>query len=105
MSISADTYRSRQTEKEFQATVVETAEKLGWLAVHFPNAIINPTGWPDLILIKGRRTIFAELKSMRGKLGPKQREWLASLEAIGAEVYTWTPDLWPEIEATLRGAS
>lgn len=93
------------------ATVKECADKLGWIAVHFPEALCNPSGWPDLILIRGRRTIFAELKreQERGKkdggLGPKQVEWIGCLEHIGAEIYVWYPSDWDEIEMTLRGES
>lgn len=103
MSMTAAEYHARQTEAQFMATVKEAAERHGWIAVHFPNAIINPT-WPDLTLIRGRRVVFAELKTERGKLGPRQREMIADLEAIGAEVYVWRPSMWPAIEAALRGA-
>lgn len=103
-TISVDEFRSRQTEAAFQATVTEMAERLGWISVHFPNAIINPSGWPDLTLIKGRRVIFAELKTERGKLGPKQQERIEELKFIGAEVYVWRPSMLDEVEATLRGA-
>ena len=68
------------------ATVKAMAERLGWIAVHFPNAVINPPGWPDLTLIKGRRTSLP-LKRHRGKLGPK-REVIAA-RVCRRQVYLW----------------
>jgi hypothetical protein len=54
-------------------------------------------------VVKGERLVAAELKTEQGRLGPGQREWLAALAAVGAEVAVWTPADWPQIEATLRG--
>ena len=102
-AISAEQYKVRQTEAQFQRTVTDYAEKQGWLCVHFPAMLANPSGWPDLILIRGRRTIFAELKREGGKLGPKQEETIGSLRHVGAEAYVWFPSDWPAIEAALRG--
>jgi hypothetical protein len=100
--ISAMQYQSRATEADFQRTVIDMAQRLGWLVAHWPNAVMNPI-WPDLTLIKGRRVIFAELKTERGKLGLKQAQRLAELETIGAEVYVWRPSMFESIEMTLRG--
>jgi hypothetical protein len=50
------------TEKQLQGAVVELAKRLGYLVYHtFDSRRSNP-GWPDLVLCKPPRLIFAELK-------------------------------------------
>ena len=50
----------------------------------------SPSGFPDLV-ITGRRTIYRELKTERGRLSAAQREWIADLEAAGDDVDVWRP--------------
>jgi hypothetical protein len=50
----------------------------------------NPEGFPDLV-ITGRRTIYRELKTERGRLSAAQKEWIAALEAAGDDVDVWRP--------------
>ena len=58
-------------------------------------------GWPDLVLVR-ERLVVAELKGSRGRVSVEQREWIDALVTAGVEAYIWTPDSWPEIEATLK---
>jgi hypothetical protein len=104
VSISAATYQARQTEKEFQATVVKTARQFGWLVFHFPNAIINPI-FPDLLMFRDGQTLMAELKTERGKLSVAQAALLLDLDAHGVQVHLWRPSDWDEIEQTLKVAN
>lgn len=90
-------FHERTTEREWQSVVVEAAGYLGWLAIHFPRMQGNPTGWPDLILVGHGRTVYAELKTARGKVSDKQHEWHERLRAHGAEVHVWRPDDWPDV--------
>jgi hypothetical protein len=46
-----------------------------------------PPGWPDFTFIWGDRHLFVELKSVRGRLSPAQREVKALLESQGGTVY------------------
>ena len=102
-TIGAEQYKATQTEAQFMATVKAAAEQRGWIAVHFPNAIINPI-WVDLTLIKGRRTLFVELKREGGVLSRKQKALIGDLRAIGAECYVWWPSDWDrEIVPVLDG--
>jgi hypothetical protein len=96
------TYLASTDEKSFQRTVVDAAMTLGWICVHFPNAIINPTGWPDLILIGHRRVLFRELKTDRGKVSRFQQEWIDKLSAAGADVAVWRPSDWQNITLDLQ---
>lgn len=104
MVLSAQQYQARQTEAEFQAAVVEAAELHGWECFHFPNAIINPRGWPDLLMLRNGVWRLRECKTERGRLGPRQMEMIARLQANGADVEIWKPDMWGEIETALKGA-
>ena len=103
-TLSADQYRARQTEAQFQAAVVEAAERLGWDCFHFPNAIINPRGWPDLLMLRDGVWMLRECKIDAGRLGHRQVEMIARLCGNGADVAIWKPKAWDEIEAALKGA-
>ena len=73
-----------------------------WRTYHTLRSKGSEPGFPDLILVRPPRLIFAELKSERGRLTKAQREWRADLEACGVEVYTWRPSERSHVEAILR---
>lgn len=99
-------------EAQFLGAVEELADQTGWWWLHIDPAINDRgywrtpirgplgAGWPDLVLLHPvkRRLIFAELKSAKGKVSPRQEEVLGILGEYGyAEVYIWKPDQWEEI--------
>ena len=96
-----------QSEKEFQRSVIEYARMMGWRIHHTRPALtqsgrwITPVqgdvGFPDLVLCRPPRLIFAELKSERGKPSTDQMEWLDALRACGVEVYLWRPSDWETV--------
>ena len=108
-----------QSEADFQRMVVDMAHRLGWVtfsvrqaAVHFGKgadrkdmAFVTSGGWPDLVLCKPPKLLFAELKSEKkgAKVSPEQEEWIAWLKGCNEDVRVWSPRDWPEIEATLKG--
>ena len=100
--VGAEHYARTQTEGQFQRAVLDCAAHYGWLALHIRNMLGNPSGFPDLVLFRGRPTVVAELKRVGGVLGPKQRVWLERLVAHGVDVHLWTPDDWDAIDASLR---
>lgn len=57
------------------------------------------TGFPDLVLARHGRVIFAELKVGRNKMTTAQTEWA---EQIGDEFYLWYPDDLPRIQEVLK---
>ena len=61
-------------------------------------------GFPDLVLVRGARLIFAELKAGRKPCEslptPEQKAWLDALRLV-AETYLWTPKDWKTIEEIL----
>ncbi len=102
-------------EQSFQAVVVEVARLAGWRCAHFRAArtdrgwrtpvTADGAGWPDLVLVRPPRIVFAELKSERGQVRSSQLEWLDVLRLLPhAEVYVWRPDDWDELVETLTGS-
>jgi len=91
------------SEKHFQAQVVELARLSGWLCYHTHDSRRSVAGFPDLVMVRAPRVVFAELKSQAGRIRPGQGQWL---EALGGsesvEARLWRPSDWPEIEEALR---
>ena len=100
------------TEAQFTDQLIEVGRLLGYKVAHFRPAKTSRgwrtpvsgdgAGWPDLTFAKPGRLIFAELKSKVGKLSPEQTDWLALLEATGAESYVWRPAQFEEAVEILR---
>ncbi|MBT9133034.1 MAG: hypothetical protein DDT33_01565 [Firmicutes bacterium] len=84
------------------------AEHRGWAAYHVFDqktyARRTSRGFPDLVLARPPRVIFAELKSDEGKLSPEQEAWLQLLSKCdGTKVHIWRPSGWDEIVKVLTG--
>lgn len=79
------------TEKEFTRQVEELAAIYHWKYYHTWTSIHSPKGFVDVVMVKGERLIFAELKSDKGELTAYQQEWLEALGATSAEVHVWRP--------------
>lgn len=104
------------SERDFQAQLVEWARSFGW-RVHGERAaqfrdgrwgthIQGDVGWVDLVLVRGPRLIFAELKVGKNKPTPQQYAWHQALFDARAgsphiEVHVWRPEQWSEILVTL----
>jgi ParB-like chromosome segregation protein Spo0J len=58
-------------------------------------------GFPDLLLLRGRKLIVRELKA-GAELTPEQEAWLRASSDASVDASVWTPADWPEIERTLR---
>lgn len=104
-------------EKDFMRQVINLAKFYGWKVAHFGASVRvvgkdrtfvgdrDSTGFPDLVLVRGERLIFAELKAEKGKVSPAQTAWLVSLTGHSdrpREVYLWYPKDWKIIEETLK---
>ena len=81
------------TEKEFQATVIDMARTFGWMVGFTHDSRRSEPGEPDLRLVRPPRVIFAELKTVKGKLSkgrwsnsgrwlPGQDEWGEALASV-----------------------
>lgn len=90
------------SERQLLEQVRAYAALRGWLVYHTFDSSRSEPGFPDLVLVRGERLIFAELKSERGKPTPAQGRWALALQAAGQRVYLWRPSSWPTIEEELR---
>lgn len=94
-------------EAAFHKNVVELATMLGWRIHHDRRqdlSIGGDAGFPDLVLARDGRIVFAELKTLKGRLTPAQVGWLEALTGHAGfggqvtsyisgprEVYVWRP--------------
>lgn len=96
-----------QTEKEFQAALIQYAKLQGFLCYHTFDSRRSEPGFPDVCMTRlpfgenPGRLIFVECKSLYGKLTRPQETWLKALGMAGAETHVWTQNDWPEIERVL----
>ena len=105
------------TEGAFQEQVIDLAHLRRWTIAHFRSVKVtradgstywqtpvqaDGAGFPDLVLVRDGRLIFAELKRESGKLTPEQEGWLELLRATSAGVYVFRPSDWALIEELLR---
>ena len=88
-------------ERDFQAKVLELAEWNGWIHHHEYDSRRGTAGFPDLVLVRGDRVLWVELKSDRGRVRPEQKLWIAALRAAGQDVRVWRPSDWDEVESNL----
>lgn len=111
------------TEREFQRWLLQYAKFRGWKSAHFDASVrvvgkpgatrhvgdVGAAGFPDLVLVREERLVFAELKRDGAYASVNQREWLEILTACSRagsdgsrfEVYLWRPADMNDIEACL----
>ena len=81
-------------EDNFQRQVERLAKSLGWKVYHTHDSRRSHRGWPDLVLGRRGRVLFRELKTMKGRTTPDQKEWLELLNAAGHDAAVWRPVQW-----------
>lgn len=114
MPTAMESYRAQETEARFLARVTDLAQLQGWRWMHIrpglnergryrtPVAGSLGAGWPDLVLVRHDRLIFAELKAERGRITNLQLGVLQVLNGARAETYVWKPSDWGTIERILE---
>jgi hypothetical protein len=91
------------TERDLTGYVRDVASACGWRRYHTWLSKHSPAGFPDEVLVRPPRIIFAELKSASGRLKPEQEAWLEALQQVpGVEIFVWRPGDMDEIVAVLR---
>lgn len=103
------------SEAQFQAQVIELAERCNWRVAHFHDSrrsIGNgrmvgdsqAAGFPDLVLVRDGRLVFAELKRDGQNATEVQEQWLLALSDVeeragGSVVHVavWRPADWDVI--------
>jgi hypothetical protein len=83
---------TRDLERDFQEQVIELARYNGFkLIYHTYDSRRSAPGFPDLVLCRPPRLIFAELKSESGGVTVEQQRWLEALWESGVEAFLWRP--------------
>jgi hypothetical protein len=99
---------ARLSEKQFQAAVVDLAERRGWQVYHTLDSRGSAGGFPDLVLARnnvppgGRSMIVAELKIGDKQPTGAQYAWLHHFERAGVQTWIWHPTYWEQIQEILR---
>jgi hypothetical protein len=104
--------RVRLSEDDWLGMVTDLATLKGWDWMHIrpamkqagwrtPIAGTIGKGWPDLVLVRGRRILFVELKGDGGQLTDDQRRVLDVLRSATDDVDVWRPADWLRIVEAL----
>lgn len=89
-------------ECDLQRRITDLCDLLHLRWYHNPDSRRSNAGFPDLVIVSPTATVFAELKTEKGKVTVPQAEWLDTLRASGERAYVWRPKDWPQIEALLK---
>jgi hypothetical protein len=92
-----------QLEIPFMEQVIEFLRICGWLVYHTKDSRKSAPGFPDIVVLKGKRQLVVETKRVGEEPTGEQERWLQAYVDVGAEVYVWTPDDWEEIERVVKG--
>lgn len=98
VELASATYIS---EKGFLQTVREYAGVKGWLIYHTHNSQRSERGFPDLVLVRGDKLLFLELKSEKGRVSPAQSHWIDCLHDAGQLAMVFRPHDWDTLVAIL----
>ena len=94
-----------RSEKIWQAQVLALAKIYEWKYYHTWRSTKSVQGFPDLVLLRHERIIFAELKGSdikKQRLSIHQESWLKELQKAVSEVYVWRPQDWESVVSILR---
>jgi len=114
--LKATIFRTAESEKDFQQAIYDLARYYHWRVAHFragmdrrgrwSTPMQGDTGFPDIVLCRPGRAVYAEVKVeplSKGKLTPEQRAWLVTLHEAGHEVFVWRPSYWWQVVDVLSG--
>ena len=95
-TVTSDQLLALQSEKDFQQWVSDHASVKGWLVYHTHDSRRSAKGFPDLVMARKGKVIFAELKRGGKKPTKAQWEWLNTISEGDVptpylEAYFWTP--------------
>ena len=90
-----------RNEGIFVNRIASAARERGWLAYHTHDSRGSSAGFPDLVLCRAGRVVFAECKTadtVRSKTTTAQDTWLAALgQCKQVEVFLWRYQDWRQI--------
>jgi hypothetical protein len=97
MSKITDLLSKDMTEAQLRGLTMALAKAQGWDVYYLRDSrMATSPGFPDLCLRRGGdrpRIVYAELKTLKGRISKPQELWLAGLEAT-PEVHVWRPTDW-----------
>lgn len=70
------------TERQLQDRIIEAATRGGWRHYHTHDSRRSDPGWPDIVLVRGRRMLVLELKRRTGRVSVHQRGWIDALQQV-----------------------
>jgi hypothetical protein len=94
-----------RSEKVWQDQVLALAKIYEWQYYHTWRSTKSVEGFPDLVLLRKKRIIFAELKGpdhKKQRLSIHQEKWITNLKHAIKEVYVWRPQDWDEVKRVLN---
>ncbi len=100
------------TEAAFTKMVIDLAKLYKWRTMHMRPARVadgwrtavsgDGKGFPDLVMIRGRVILVAELKCGKRHTTAEQDDWLNAFRDAGVLACVWKPEQWDEIVKTLE---
>lgn len=91
------------SEKQFMAQVIQFAKLHSWLVYHTHDSRRSEPGFPDLVLVRGERLLFVELKLDDTRTSQEQDKWIDAIRRARVQVLVWRPRFWASIEEVLSG--
>jgi hypothetical protein len=90
------------TENQWLEHVKLRARAFGWSIYHTYDSRRSTGGFPDLVLVRGTRCLFVELKKNNGAVTLDQIHWLEIIsQARTIETYVWRPNDEMEVSKAL----
>jgi hypothetical protein len=105
--------RANWSEAEFTQALRKQATWQGWLFYHTGDSRKSDRGFPDVVMVRQGRLVFAELKVREEKLRKDQAIWIEALRVASSalsaftgptrslEVFVWRPADWVSIKGVL----
>lgn len=96
----------RETEKDWQAKIVQAARYLNWTCFHDYDSRRGAPGFPDLVCVKEGALLCIECKTARGRVRPEQIAWIELLDSVpGVRAMIARPSDWPKVVEALGGTA
>jgi hypothetical protein len=81
------------TEKAFQEWLRGLALAQGWTYYHTNDSRRSPSGFPDVLAVRGDRLVVAELKLPGKRPTAAQQQWLDALARVSqVTTHLWSPE-------------
>ena len=97
-------FDSKMSEKAYQDQIVQLAKANNWLVYHTYDSRRSEPGFPDLIMVKGRRLIAIEVKKEGKKTTPAQDMWISAMNlVVSTSAWVARPSDWEDVKLDLEG--